>query len=215
MHFLIRISVGLIIAFQIGLPATASGGAVNPAEIPAINDFLGEGLSRMHELAPAQTEQFGRLVGLWTTEAEVRRQDGTWVNSAPGVWAWKYTMDGFAVSDLFYQGKESLPSYMADLGRDYMLTANRIYDVKASVWQIAWMANGAGSVMGADFGTFTAVEDHDEMVMSSPPGDGALGLQRVVFYDIEKNSFRWKSEYSTDGGDSWNAVMKIHATRVD
>ena len=52
------------------------------------------------------------------------------------------------------------------------------------------MANGAGAVMGADFGTFTATLDNGEIVMTSPPG--GFGLQRVVFYEIADDSFRWQ-----------------------
>jgi hypothetical protein len=102
---------------------------------------------------------------------------------------------------------------MANLGRDYLLTGNRIFDVKSGQWQVAWMANGAGKAMGADFGSFSASLTDGEIVMSSPP-DGPYGLQRAVFHEIEANSFRWKSEYSMDEGESWNTVMRLRATRI-
>jgi hypothetical protein len=113
--------------------------ASDPMNIPAIKSFLGGGFGAKHEKAPQELDQFGRLVGLWHVAAEMRRQDGTWAESAPGVWAWKYAIDGFAVRDLWYQGADNLPVYMANLGRDYLLTANRIYDVANKVWQVAWM----------------------------------------------------------------------------
>jgi hypothetical protein len=50
--------------------------------------------------------------------------------------------------------------------------------------------------------------------MTSPPGDDAFGYQRVVFHDITSDSFRWKSEYSSDKGETWNTVMRLEATRV-
>ena len=118
------------------------------------------------------------------------------------------------MSDLWYQSAENLPVYMANLGRDYLLTSNRIFDVTNKKWQVAWMANGTGQAMGADFGTFTAVLENEEIVMSSPPAGGPFGMQRVIFHDITENSFRWKSEYSTDDGKSWNTVMRLHASRV-
>jgi hypothetical protein len=179
-----------------------------------LRSFVGEGYGVAHPDAPPELAQFGQLVGLWHADAEMRRQDGGWVKSAPGTWAWKYVLGGFAVSDLFYQGVDELPAYMANLGRDYLLTANRIYDVRQKKWQVAWMANGAGEVPGADYGTFTAVWTDNQLVMSSPPADGAFGLQRVVFHDFSTDSFRWKSEYSTDEGKTWNTVMRIQATRI-
>ena len=100
---------------------------------------------------------------------------------------------GFRVSDMWYQSADRLPSYMANLGRDYLLTANRLYDVANRKWRVAWMANGAGKVMGADYGTFSAELEGDEIVMRSAPGKG-FGLQRVVFSEIGDDSFRWKSE---------------------
>ena len=67
--------------------------------------------------------------------------------------------------------------------------------------------------MGADFGTFAAVLEGEEIVMSSPPGE--FGLQRVVFYAIGDDSFRWRSEYSGDDGKSWNTIMRLHARRAE
>lgn len=189
-----------------------------PGLLPAedadpIRTFIGDGPGFRHENAPSELEQFGQLAGIWDVEVEMRAQDGSWVPSAPGLWAWRYAIGGFAVQDLWYQGEENLPAYMAQLGRDYLLTANRIFDVTTGQWQIAWMANGAGEAMGADFGSFTAVYDDGEIVMSSPRDDRAVGLQRVRFFNITPRSFEWQSEYSRDDGKTWVAVMRVHATR--
>lgn len=201
----------LIVTFTVG---SAWSGSEDPLSIPAIKSFVGPGFGEKSDEAPAQIDEFGRLVGVWSVDVELRRQDGSWMESAPGIWAWRYAIDGFAVSDLWYQSEDNLPVYMANLGRDYLLTSNRIFDVAKKKWQVAWMANGAGQAMGADFGTFTAVRRNEEIVMTSPPDDGPFGSQRVVFHDITEDSFRWRSEYSTDDGKSWNTVMRLHATRV-
>ena len=185
-----------------------------PLDIPAIRAFVGaEGLGRLHENAPAETQEFGRLVGVWNvTDVEMQGPNGQWVPSAPAVWVWKYTIDGFAVQDLFYQAADRLPTYMGTLGRDYMLTAMRIFDARAGQWKVAWMANGAGKVPGQDFGTFVARMEGEELIMTSPGGDGAP-LQRVVFSDFTGDSFRWRSEYSADGGTNWTTVMRLRAER--
>ena len=200
-----------ILAILLPTAALAQESAVDPMAIPAVKTFLSDGFGARHEKAPAEIEQFGRLVGLWRVEAEMASQDGSWAKSAPGIWALKYAIDGFAISDLWYQGADNLPAYMAHLGRDYLLTANRIYDVAKKKWQVAWMANGAGKAMGADFGTFTASLEDGEIVMTSPPS--VFGLQRVVFYEIGDATFRWKSEYSMDKGKTWKTSMRMHARR--
>ena len=203
--------IGTILALFALAGAAAEEGGADPAAIPTIRQFLGDGVGARHPKAPPETEQFGRLVGVWTVEAEMAGPAGDWVPSAPGIWAWKYAIDGFAVRDLFYQSADDLPPYMATLGRDYLLTVNRIYDVANKTWQVAWMANGAGSVMGADFGPFTATLENGDIVMLSPPT--GFGLQRVVFHEISDDSFRWKSDYSMDQGKSWRTVMRMHARR--
>ena len=199
-----------------GLPAVTQAGpsdatAAELLDIPAIKEFMAGGIGEPHENAPEQTEEFGQLVGVWRVEVEMRTQSGDWVTSAPGVWAWRYSLGGFAVSDLFYQSADNLPSYMANLGRDYLLSANRIFESGSGKWRVAWMANGAGAVMGADYGTFTAEMTDDELVMSSE--GGGFGMQRVVFSDFSETSFRWESQYSQDGGKTWNAVMRMVASR--
>jgi len=200
------------------LPLFAAGplaaeNEADPREIPAIRRFLGTGLGSPHAEAPAELRQFGRLVGIWSVEQELRRQDGEWVAGAPGIWVWKYALDGFAVTDLWFQPADGLPVYMADLGRDYLLSAIRIFETSSGKWRVAWMANGAGKTPGADFGTFEAVLQDGDIVMSSPRTKG-MGLQRIVFYEIGEDSFRWRSEYSRDDGETWVTVMRMHGRRL-
>jgi hypothetical protein len=191
--------------------AFAETRAPDPLSGPAIETFLGEGFGARNPQAPAELEQFGRLVGLWSVETEMARQGGGWAKTAPGTWAWKFVLDGFAVSDLWYQSADNLPTYMESLGRDYLLTANRVYDVRGQQWRVAWMANGAGAVASDDAGEFTAKLAGQDIVMDSA---SQYGLQRVVFSEISDDSFRWSSSYSQDDGKSWTTIMRMHATRI-
>lgn len=213
-----KVCAALIVSGAVLLGARAAVPAekdVDPLQIPAIASFVAGGdFGKRHPEAPAETEQFGRLAGLWRTEQEIRKRDGSWAKDSPGYWVWKYSIDGFAVQDLWYQGADSLPSYMSGLGRSYQLTAMRIYEAASKEWKVAWMANGAGSAPGQDFGTFQAALDGDRIVMTSPPDARAFGLQRVVFSEIKAGSFVWISEYSQDDGKTWNAVMRVTARRL-
>ena len=139
-------------------------------------------------------------------------RDGSWIETAPGLWAWKYVLDGFAVSDLWFQDADRLPPYMASLGRDYLLASRRLFDVAADGWAVEWIANGAGSLQMPDRGEFTARLDGDSIVMESAAG--GMGQQRVVFSDFRGNSFRWSSAYSQDDGKTWITIMRMHARRV-
>ena len=176
-----------------------------PIHQPSGHSWLGT----LHDKAPERSRDFARLVGVWDVEQELRKRDGTWAGTWPGVWVWKHAIDGFAVQDLFYQPKDALPPYMVSFGRDYLLTAMRIYDVRSKRWNVA---NGAGLTPGLDFGTFEASSDDGRLVMTSP-GSSEMGKQRVVFSEITESSFLWESEFSSDGGDTWQTVMRVKATR--
>jgi hypothetical protein len=191
----------------------AQSRAEEVVEILAIREFLADGgFGQRHPAAPEELEQFGRLAGIWEATQEMRRQDGSWAVVGPALWTWRYTLGGFAVQDLWYQAEEELPSYLGNLKRDYLLSALRTIDVRSQTWKIAWTANGMGQVPGDDFGTMEAKWDGTQMVLTAPPND--FGLQRVTFHDIRADSFSWLSEFSRDGGESWQAVMRVTAKRL-
>jgi len=193
-----------------GVPAP--GGLIRPDDPPALAAFLASGLGALDARAPAQTGEFGRLVGVWDVEQEIRKRDGSWAGTWPGVWAWKFAIDGYAVQDLFCQSGASLPPYMAGFGRDYLLTAIRVFDARSGRWRVAWMANGAGLTPGADFGTFEATLEEGRLVMTSAAAS-PMGDQRIVFSGFSDHAFLWESEFSSDGGATWQTVMRIRARR--
>lgn len=43
--------------------------------------------------------------------------------------------------------------------------------------------------------------------------DGKKIIQRMVFYDIKKDSFSWDWEGTQDGGETWNLQWRINYTR--
>ena len=97
-----------------------------------------------------------------------------------------------------------------------MLSGIRIFDAKTNEWRVGWAANGGGETPGQDGGHFTAKMENGELIMSGPPfiSDRGTSLQRVIFHDITENSFEWRSEFSTNDGQTWNTIMKVAATRL-
>ncbi len=179
--------------------------------LPEVQSFLGDGqLGKPHPQAAGEVAQFGRLVGIWRAQLEMRAQDGSWVPGPEGVWIWKYALGGFATQDLWIHPDDHLPVYLQALGRSYLLTSLRVFDPGAKNWRIAWAANGAGQAGGMDFGTFTASAQEDNMVLE---GSSEYGKQRITFSDITEESFEWLSEYSQTGAD-FMAIMRVRARRV-
>lgn len=180
-----------------------------PQALTEVRDFLAAGWGRAHPQAPAGLAHFARLVGTWDARPEIRAQDGTWHDDAPALWLWKFTLGGFAIQDLWLHGEQHLPAYLAKLGRAYLLSSVRTFDAKTGTWHSAWAANGGGQGPGMDFGTLSGKEEHGRLVLY---GESAYGRQRVIFSDITQRSFLWTSEFSQDG-ETWTAVMRVHATR--
>ncbi len=208
-----RVAVTVLIGLLLPGHAAAQQSVDELLTIPTLQQFAGGGLGAAAEGAPPELEQFGQLVGFWHVDQEMRRQDGSWMSTAPGVWVWKYALGGYAVQDLWFQSVDNLPIYMAELGHDYALTGLRTYDAPSGGWNIAWAANTGGSGPGADFGMLTGVLEAGDLVLSSP-AEGDMPPQRIVFSDIEADSFVWTSSFSRDGGETWMDVMRVTARRL-
>ena len=180
------------------------------AATPEIANFLGaDGFGAPNAAAPAETQTFGRLVGLWDARPEMRAQDGSWVEQAPALWAWQYTLDGFATQDLWFHSADHLPSYIASLGRSYLLTGLRVFEPASGMWRVAWAANGAGAAAGMDFGTFEGTIEEGNVVLRE---ESQWGHQRVTFSEVTESSFLWTSEMSRNG-EEWATVMRVRAKR--
>ena len=82
------------------------------------------------------------------------------------------------------------------------------YDVKYHRWLQTWVDNSGGYL---DFvGGWTG----EKMIFwREAVTDSGSFLQRMVYYDIEKNSLDWKWEKSTDGGANWQTLWQIHYKR--
>lgn len=162
--------------------------------------------------APSETAQFGRLEGIWHCKGFEPDGNGGLKPSGSAYWAWKYILDGYGVQDFWYQG-ENESQYWSYFKRELMLTQLRIYDVNEKIWKIAFINNNAGEVPGRMFGLFTAQANGDDMVMQFEPQEPEL-LKRIVFYDIDQESFKWKVEVSQDKGETWKRTSYISATRI-
>ncbi len=81
---------------------------------------------------------------------------------------------------------------------------------KASgTWKQAWADNQGG------FFTFTGVAEGEKRIFASDfrtDGDKQRA-QRMVFYAIQRDSFTWDWEGTSDGGRSWSLLWRIEYRR--
>ena len=214
--YFFRISLMLMsFCWVLVVPAQAQDTLEEAMADPIVADFVGNSFGTQHAEAPAPTEQFGQLVGIWLAQQEILTPDG-WKKEPNALWTWKYILGGYATQDLWYQKKDALADYLDISGRDYMLSGIRIFDPKSNEWKIGWASNGGGQTPGQDGGHFTARMEDGELIMSGPPfiSEQGTSYQRVVFYQIQENNFKWRSDFSVDDGISWNTIMKVSAIRL-
>jgi hypothetical protein len=83
------------------------------------------------------------------------------------------------------------------------------YNANTGVWHQTWVDNNAGYL------DFTGGMEGDQMILSreATNAEGAIVIQRMVFYNIEHKQFDWKWERSLDQGASWEALWNIHYER--
>ena len=162
-----------------------------------------------HPEAPPETEQFGRLAGVWDVEMSVRKDDGSWPEPGQGKrveWRFRYILDGWAIQDEWIAPP---PDVSTEDDQRQLGTNIRIYDPKAGHWDSAWISNTQQKVS-----TFEAVaEESDRIVMTGTHASGRPS--RVTFYDITDDRFEWRMELQGVGEDpeAWTEVARIHAEK--
>ena len=83
------------------------------------------------------------------------------------------------------------------------------FNPKTKKWQQTWVDNqGAYIALTGEFKD-GKMQLNNELLKA----DGKKVLQRMLFYNIEKDSFDWSWDSSTDEGKSWTVNWKIHYVR--
>jgi hypothetical protein len=159
---------------------------------------------RLNPAAPPETEQLGRLVGIWDAEQIKRNRDGSWSDEkSHAEWRWYYILDGHAVQD-DWLGVEITEDSRKVL--NFIGTNIRIYNPEEEQWHMAWIDKTNRRLAG-----FTAIYNENRVIMTGTNAQGRL--VRTTFYHITPDSFNWKQEWTFDDGKSWLEVAKIHCIR--
>ena len=90
-------------------------------------------------------------------------------------------------------------------------TSISVYRPQLDVWKQAWADNQGG------YFDFVGAFDGDNRIFQTEPvkRNGQTVVQRMVFSDIQENSFTWDWETSQDGGKTWNLNWQIKYMRVE
>ena len=84
-----------------------------------------------------------------------------------------------------------------------------VYNPQKNTWQQTWVDNSGGYMV------FEGGMDSNRMILSREiqGKDGKPIIQRMVFYNIKKNSLDWDWEASRDAGKTWKLNWRLHYKR--
>lgn len=135
----------------------------------------------------------GTWQGIWD---EGNNQQGEAINTVTKI------LNGTALHENFEVTKGSSKGFMG--------TSISAFIPKAGAWKQNWFDN-----QGAHF-DFTAEVNADKkmFVTGITEKDGKKHQQRMVFYDIENNSFTWDWEQTQDGGKTWQLAWRIFYKKI-
>lgn len=90
-------------------------------------------------------------------------------------------------------------------------TSISVYNPRSKSWHQAWADNQGG------YFDFIGEIDGDKRIFKTKAieRDGQTIISRMVFYEIEKDQFKWDWERTTDGGKTWNLQWRINYQRAD
>ena len=117
-----------------------------------------------------------------------------------------------------YEGKNSIDKVLDDCvimenfdgnpGIDFKGKSFSVYNKKTKTWQQTWVDSNSGYML------FSGRMQNDKMILSREvETENGKVLQRMVFYNITKDSFDWNWEASIDNGLNWKLNWQIHYSK--
>jgi hypothetical protein len=92
---------------------------------------------------------------------------------------------------------------------NYLGQSWSVYKPSTNQWQQTWVDNQGGYI------ALTGSWDGKQMVLNTGETQTPKGKQsfRMVYYNIQPNSFDWRWESTSDEGKTWNPNWQIHYER--
>ncbi len=156
----------------------------------------------------ASPTDFDFLEGKWDVVYNIAIPDVP--PDIPGRWVGKKEADGRVFSDEF--------RLLGPKGETvYLCTTYRVFDYVRKEWDIRFVSltipgPGEGERRVAHWAELKAWREGSTLRVDQKSDQGWL---RITYFDIAKDSFRWKADASDDGGKTWKAdQIRILARRA-
>jgi hypothetical protein len=160
--------------------------------------------------APDRAEKMGLyswLIGSWDVDVSEFLDNGS-VRRRPGKWNFGWVLEGRAIQDVWVVPPPGARYGDAVENLNYCGATLRVYDPRIDAWRL-YYADPVSQIYLPMVGR----RQGDEIVQEGTRDGGALA--RWIFYDIHERSFRWRGEFSFDGGATWRVLADFSATRAD
>lgn len=155
--------------------------------------------------APPQMRQFAFMIGIWDVRLTSYKPDGGIDFECDGVWRAEYRNDGRMLLDEFTRLSDDRQevSYSATL---------RTFCPETNQWEMTFLFSQQRQIVQSFEGAFIDGEGHFNAVAEVAPGKTVVA--KVLFTDIEQNSFQWRMESSLDQGKTWVLGQTMTARRI-
>jgi hypothetical protein len=134
---------------------------------------------------PKEARQFDFWIGEW----DLTLEGGTGHNTISAI------LDSAVIQEEF-------------VGGDFKGKSVSVYNRHTLKWQQTWVDNAGGYL------DFVGGFEGGKMVLArTAERDGVRFLQRMVWYNIERDQLDWNWERSDDAGKTWKVLWQIHYVR--
>ena len=101
-----------------------------------------------------------------------------------------------------------------DLHTNYTGKSWSVYNTNYKLWQQTWVDDQGGyiALTGGMQGDSMVLTTAERTVPTKISPTGKM-INRMVYFNINKNAFDWDWESSTDGGKSWKSNWRLHYYR--
>lgn len=154
----------------------------------------------LNPAAPPQTAQFGFLVGQWDAQVWRRSASGIWdQETRRAYWEGHYILDGYAIADYWYDHR------LDDRPDTHRGVNVRFFNTSTGVWDVTWQHTEDPLLI------IHGEQRDGAMHLWTEQPDGSLA--RIVFSNIQPDSWDWLMEVSDDEGETWTPALRIRVER--